>query len=130
LKKDEPYYLGFFLVGAYQEILGDMHNLFGDTNVVHVDLDDAGRARLTHVLRGERVQDVLEYVEYFEADLLSNLRRSVEHSLEDGRITFEESALIYRRYESGLHGYTYLTREHRPIEAPIPAHSVTVKSEA
>jgi arginine decarboxylase len=130
LKKDEPYYLGFFLVGAYQEILGDMHNLFGDTNVVHVDLDDAGRARLTHVLRGERVQDVLEYVEYFEADLLSNLRRSVEHSLEDGRITFEESALIYRRYESGLHGYTYLTREHRAVEAPVPAHPLSVKSEA
>jgi arginine decarboxylase len=130
LNKEEPYYLGFFLVGAYQEILGDMHNLFGDTNVVHVDLDDAGRARLTHVLRGERVQDVLEYVEYFEADLLSNLRRSVEHSLEDGRISFEESALIYRRYESGLHGYTYLTRERRPTESPSNAHPVTVKSEA
>src|SRR6187549_2267416 len=88
-----------------------MHNLFGDTNVVHVDLDEAGRPRLTHVLRGERVHDVLEYVEYFETDLLSNLRRSVEHSLEEGRITFEESALIYRRYEAGLHGYTYLVRE-------------------
>ncbi len=111
LKANEPYYLGFFLVGAYQEILGDMHNLFGDTNVVHVDLDESGRARLTHVLRGERVQDVLEYVEYFEADLLQSLRRSVEKSLEEGRITFEESALLYRRYEAGLHGYTYLTRE-------------------
>jgi arginine decarboxylase len=111
LKISDPYYLGFFLVGAYQEILCDMHNLFGDTNVVHVDLDDAGRPRLTHVLRGERVQDVLEYVEYFEPDLLSNLRRSVEKALEDGRITFEESALLYRRYEAGLHGYTYLTRD-------------------
>ncbi|MBI5363869.1 MAG: biosynthetic arginine decarboxylase [Planctomycetes bacterium] len=118
LKKDEPYYLGFFLVGAYQEILGDMHNLFGDTNVVHVDMDEAGRPRLTHVLRGERVQDVLEYVEYFETDLLSNLRRSVENSLEEGRITFEESALIYRRYENGLHGYTYLTREKSRVETP------------
>ncbi len=111
LTKHEPYYVGFFLVGAYQEILGDMHNLFGDTNVVHVDLDEAGRPRLTHVLRGERVHDVLEYVEYFESDLLSNLRRSVENSLEEGRITFEESALIYARYEAGLHGYTYLVRE-------------------
>jgi arginine decarboxylase len=118
LKANEPYYLGFFLVGAYQEILGDMHNLFGDTNVVHVDLDESGRARLTHVLRGERVQDVLEYVEYFEADLLQSLRRSVEKSLEEGRITFEESALLYRRYEAGLHGYTYLTRErNRPGDA-------------
>lgn len=118
LKKDEPYYIGFFLVGAYQEILGDMHNLFGDTNVVHVDKDENGRARLTHVLRGERVQDVLEYVEYFETDLLSNLRRSVETSLEEGRITFEESALIYRRFESGLHGYTYLSRENPRLETP------------
>ncbi len=133
LKKDEPYYLGFFLVGAYQEILGDMHNLFGDTNVVHVDQDEAGRPRLSHVLRGERVQDVLEYVEYFEADLLANLRRSVEKSLEDGRITFEESALIYRRYESGLHGYTYLTRDrNNRVELPQTpaAPSVTAKSEA
>ena len=119
LKGNDPYYIGFFLVGAYQEILGDMHNLFGDTNVVHVDLDDAGRLRLTHVLRGERVQDVLEYVEYFEADLLSNLRRSVEKSLEEGRINFEESALLYRRYEAGLHGYTYLTRERKNGDGPV-----------
>ena len=118
LKTNEPYYLGFFLVGAYQEILGDMHNLFGDTNVVHVDLDDGGRPRLTHVLRGERVQDVLEYVEYFESDLLANLRRSVEKSLEEDRITFEESALLYRRYEAGLHGYTYLTRDKKNGDTP------------
>jgi arginine decarboxylase len=111
LKKEDPYYLGFFLVGAYQEILGDMHNLFGDTNVVHVDTDENGKPRLTHVLRGERVQDVLEYVEYFETDLLNNLRRSVENSLEEGRISFEESAKLYARYEAGLHGYTYLVRE-------------------
>jgi arginine decarboxylase len=118
-REGERYYLGFFLVGAYQEILGDMHNLFGDTHVVHVDLDDAGRPRLTHVLRGERVQDVLEYVEYFESDLLNNLRRSVERSLEEGRITFEESALLYRRYEAGLHGYTYLTRERAGGDGPV-----------
>jgi arginine decarboxylase len=130
LKKDEPYYLGFFLVGAYQEILGDMHNLFGDTNVVHVDLDESGRPRLSHVLRGERVQDVLEYVEYFETDLLSSLRRSVEKALEDGRISFEESALIYRRYESGLHGYTYLTRERSRVESLQQQAPVTAKGEA
>jgi arginine decarboxylase len=133
LKKDEPYYLGFFLVGAYQEILGDMHNLFGDTNVVHVDADEQGKPRLTHVLRGERVQDVLEYVEYFETDLLNNLRRSVENSLEEGRISFEESAKLYARYEAGLHGYTYLVRErsgrsengsHAAIE-PAPAVAAT-----
>jgi arginine decarboxylase len=132
LRPNEPYYLGFFLVGAYQEILGDMHNLFGDTNVVHVDLDDAGRPRLSHVLRGERVQDVLEYVEYFESDLLSSLRRSVETSLEEGRITFEESALLYRRYEAGLHGYTYLTRERAAngeLSPPVQGNLVFQKNE-
>ncbi|MDA1266526.1 MAG: biosynthetic arginine decarboxylase, partial [Planctomycetota bacterium] len=66
LRPDEPYYLGFFLVGAYQEILGDMHNLFGDTHVVHVDVDTSGRPRVTHVQRGDRVKDVLGYLEYFE----------------------------------------------------------------
>jgi hypothetical protein len=64
------------------------------------------------------VQDVLEYVEYFESDLLANLRRSVEKSLEEERITFEESALLYRRYEAGLHGYTYLTRDKKNGDAP------------
>jgi arginine decarboxylase len=110
-----------------------MHNLFGDTNVVHVDADEQGKPRLTHVLRGERVQDVLEYVEYFETDLLNNLRRSVENSLEEGRISFEESAKLYARYEAGLHGYTYLVRErsgrsengsHAAIE-PAPAVAAT-----
>ena len=110
LVEGEPYYLGFFLVGAYQEILGDMHNLFGDTNIVHVDVDDKGRARLMHVQRGDRVKEVLSYVEYFEEDLLRNLRRHVEDALEGGRMSYEESAMFWSRYEAGLHGYTYLTR--------------------
>ncbi len=109
LRKEERYYIGIFLVGAYQEILGDMHNLFGDTNVVHVDLDANGRPRLTHVLRGDRVKEVLSYVEYFEDEVLRNLRRHVEESLELGRMSYEESALFWRRYEAGLRGYTYLT---------------------
>jgi arginine decarboxylase len=118
LRQGEPYYLGIFLVGAYQEILGDMHNLFGDTNVVHVDFDAQGRPKLPHVVRGDRVQDVLTYVEYFETDLLASLRRHLETALEDGRISYEESASIYGRYEAGLHGYTYLKREHTPAEIP------------
>lgn len=112
-REGAPYYVGFFLVGAYQEILGDMHNLFGDTNVVHVDLDDRGRTRLTHVLRGDRVKEVLSYVEYFEDDLLRSLRASVEDSLEAGRMTYEESAAFWERYEAGLRGYTYLTPQTR-----------------
>jgi arginine decarboxylase len=111
LRPNEPYYLGFFLVGAYQEILGDMHNLFGDPNVVHVDHDEQGRPRLTHVVRGDRIQEVLGYVEYFEQDLLARLRRHIERSLEEGTMTFEESALLQRRYEAGLASYTYLARE-------------------
>lgn len=126
LRPDEPYYLGFFLVGAYQEILGDMHNLFGDTNVVHIDVDTRGRPRLSHVQRGDRVKDVLGYVEYFEEDLLRSLRRTVEDALDLGRISYEESAQFWARYEAGLRGYTYLSRGANsapklmpPTEAPL-----------
>ncbi len=121
----EPYYLAFCLVGAYQEILGDMHNLFGDTNTVHVDLDDTGRVRLSHVLRGDRVKEVLSYVEYFEDDLLRTLRRHVEDALDAGRMSYEESALFWSRYEQGLHGYTYLTR---PQPDGSPARSLNLDS--
>ena len=110
LRPDEAYLIGFFLVGAYQEILGDMHNLFGDTNTVHVDIDADGKPRLTHVMRGDRVKEVLRYVDYAEDELLRKLRGHVEDALDAGRITYEESALFWRRYEEGLHGYTYLER--------------------
>ncbi len=114
LRPEEPYYIGIFLVGAYQEILGDMHNLFGDPNIVHVDVDAHGRPRLTHVVRGDRVQEVLSYVEYFEADLLASLRENIERALDEGLMTYEESALLQRRYEAGLASYTYLAREELP----------------
>ncbi|MCA9000966.1 MAG: biosynthetic arginine decarboxylase, partial [Planctomycetes bacterium] len=104
--KSEPYFLGFFLVGAYQEILGDMHNLFGDTNVVHVDVDAKGRAKLTNVVGGEKVKELLSYVEYFEEDLLRSLRRHVESALEEERMSYEDSALFWARYERALRGYT------------------------
>ncbi len=120
LREGEPYYLGVFLIGAYQEILGDMHNLFGDTNVVHVDVDPQGRARIKSVVRGDRVQEALSYVDFYETDLLRDMRRQVEESLEAGRLTFEESALLMRRFERGLAGYTYLSREPLPA-APQPA---------
>ncbi len=122
LRPNEPYYLGFFLVGAYQEILGDMHNLFGDPNIVHVDLDEQGRARVSHVVRGDRTEEVLSYVEYFEQDVLTRLRRHIERSLEEGRMTFEESALLQRRYEAGLASYTYLTRDRDDAEISLQDH--------
>jgi len=118
LREGEPYFLGFFLVGAYQEILGDMHNLFGDTNVVHVDVDVQGRPRLVNVQRGDQVKEVLAYVEYFEEDLLRSLRRHVEDALDAGRMSLDESARFFARYEAGLHGYTYLARGAVPTPAP------------
>lgn len=120
LEPGEPYYLAFFLVGAYQEILGDMHNLFGDTNVVHVDVGEDGRARLRRVLRGDRVRESLSYVHYEEDALLSALRKRIEASLDAGHLTYEESALLWKHYEDGLNGYTYLNRP-----APVPAADQT-----
>jgi arginine decarboxylase len=104
----DPYYLGVFLVGAYQEILGDLHNLFGDTHAVHVSLDASGNVMLESVIKGDTVREVLDYVE-FDADMLvRKLRDSVEAAVRDGRVDFEESGRLLRFYEDGLHGYTYL----------------------
>ena len=107
-RRDQPYYLGFFLVGAYQEILGDMHNLFGDTNVVHVDEAPDGRPRLSHVIPGDRVEEVLSYVEYFRSELRGHLRRSIEQAIEEDRMTLEQSAMVLNHFETGLSSYTYL----------------------
>jgi len=105
-----PYYVGIFLVGAYQEILGDLHNLFGDTTAVHVNLGSDGRAELTHVVQGDRVREVLSYVQYETPDLLERLRVSVESSLKKGLLTAEESAKLQKRYKEALEGYTYLVK--------------------
>ncbi|MCC7072153.1 MAG: biosynthetic arginine decarboxylase [Deltaproteobacteria bacterium] len=105
----QPYFLGAFLVGAYQETLGDLHNLFGDTNVVHVALPDSGTGyRLEHVVEGDRVSDVLSYVEYDRNELVRRVRQTAEAAVRAGSISFEESAAFMRRYEDGLAGYTYL----------------------
>jgi arginine decarboxylase len=104
----EPYYLGAFLVGAYQEILGDLHNLFGDTNAVHVTLDDKGAVVLEAVIRGDAVREVLDYVQFKSTTLLEQFRKDVEAAVREGRIGYEESGLLLRFYEDGLNGYTYL----------------------
>ena len=104
----EPYYLGVFLVGAYQEILGDMHNLFGDTHAVHVTLDAEGNVILGSVIKGDTVREVLDYVE-FDADLLvRKLRESAEMAVREGRLEIQQAGQLLRFYEDGLHGYTYL----------------------
>jgi arginine decarboxylase len=106
----QDYYLGVFLVGAYQEILGDLHNLFGDTNTVHVRLsdDEEGGYEIDHFVRGDTVREVLTYVQWKPDDLISQLRRQAEAAVKSGRMSLEDSAKLMRRYESGLRGYTYL----------------------
>jgi arginine decarboxylase len=105
---DQPYFLGVFLVGAYQEILGDLHNLFGDVNAVHIAHDVQDGYRVRHVQEGDRVKDVLQYVAYDQRTLVASLRESIERALSKGTITFEESAALVKHFEAGLAGYTYL----------------------
>lgn len=107
-----PYYLGTFLVGAYQEILGDLHNLFGDTNAVHISLGDNGEVILDTLVQGDTVREVLDYVQFNAKSLLDQFRRDVETALREGRIGYEESGRLLRFYEDGLHGYTYLEDTH------------------
>jgi arginine decarboxylase len=107
----EPYYLGAFLVGAYQEILGDLHNLFGDTNTVHVSLDEEDDYRIEGVINGDTVTDVLRYVRYNRDELVAKVRQATEAALKAKRMTFEESKTLLRRYEEGLAGYTYLEQD-------------------
>jgi len=104
----ETYLMGAFLVGAYQEILGDLHNLFGDTNAVHVSLGPGGDVILDAVIRGDTVREVLDYVQFNSKVLLEEFRRDVETALREGRIGYEESGRLLKFYEEGLNGYTYL----------------------
>ena len=107
LKGKEPYYLGVFLVGAYQEILGDLHNLFGDTNAVHVSVDNDGY-KIDRVIDGESVAEVLEYVQYSPKKMVRTLETWVTSSVKAGIITLEEGKEFLSNYRSGLYGYTYL----------------------
>jgi len=108
---DEPYYIGVFLLGAYQEILGDLHNLFGDTDAVHVRIGEGGEYRIEHVVEGDDVSDVLNYVQYDRNQLMERVRQTVEDALRRGQITVEESTRLRRRYKEGLEEYTYLHRD-------------------
>ena len=110
LKPNEPYYLGVFLVGAYQEILGDLHNLFGDTNAVHITLTKDGY-EIAQIIDGEAVADVLDYVEYNPKKLVRNLESWVTASMKRGVITPEEGRQFLNNYRSGLYGSTYLERD-------------------
>ncbi|AMV19341.1 biosynthetic arginine decarboxylase [Planctomyces sp. SH-PL14] len=107
-KEEQPYYLGAFLIGAYQEILGDLHNLFGDTNAVHVDLNESGEVELHAIIKGDTVNEVLDYVQFKGRDLIDRLQMAVELAVREGRIDHVQAGRFVKFYEDGLNGYTYL----------------------
>ncbi|MGI6299255.1 MAG: biosynthetic arginine decarboxylase [Saccharofermentanales bacterium] len=107
LKDDEDYYLGFFLVGAYQETLGDLHNLFGDTNVVSIRINDDGTFEFVKELHGDSVSDVLSYVEFDPKRLLTRFRHIAEAAVQKGLINAADRKEIMRAYDNGMRGYTY-----------------------
>lgn len=107
----EPYYLGVFLLGAYQEVLGDLHNLYGDTHVVHVSFDDSpgvGDWSIDEVVEGDSVKEVLSYVQYDSEDLIRAMRRDVERAVKGGTLSVPEGQSLLKFYDVGMEGYTYL----------------------
>lgn len=104
----QPYYMGTFLIGAYQEILGDLHNLFGDTNTVHIDQGPNGEVILEAIVKGDTVREVLDYVEFDHSDLTTRLQTAVETAVREGRLDYQEAGRFLKFYEDGLNGYTYL----------------------
>ncbi len=104
----EPYYLGVFLLGAYQEILGDLHNLLGDTHAVHISVDDQGRWEIEELVEGDTVEEVLQYVQYDIEDMKKAMRLDVEAACRQNRLTVSEGKSLMKYYDDGLEGYTYL----------------------
>ncbi len=103
----QQYYLGVFLTGAYQEILGDLHNLFGDTDAVHISLNGIGYT-IDHYVPGDTVTEVLSYVQYGRSEMVDSVRQATEESIQKGSLTKQEARLLIKHYEEGLSGYTYL----------------------
>jgi len=110
LKDNEEYYLGTFLVGAYQETLGDLHNLLGDTNVVSVRIQEDGSYDFVREIDGDSVSDILAYVEYDPRRVLIGIRKSAERAVREGRITPAQRYSLMQAFEDGLRGYTYFER--------------------
>ena len=109
IKENEPYEVGIFLVGAYQEVLGDLHNLFGDTHAVHIELDDERSSwAIAEVVEGDTVREVLSYLQYDENDLRRAMRKDVEKAVRANKLSVADGAALMRYYEDGLAGYTYL----------------------
>ena len=104
----DDYFVAAFLVGAYQEILGDLHNLLGDTNAVHVAVEEDGSYSIDEVIEGDTVREVLQYVQFSADELLRSMRKTVEKALREQKLSLDESHVLLKFYESGLEGYTYL----------------------
>ena len=111
VKSGEDYYIGVFLVGAYQETLGDVHNLFGDTNVVSIKVDESGEYDLVNELLGDSVADVLSYVEFDTKHMRRSVRQSSERAVKEGIITLSEHKEIMDAFDMGLAGYTYYEKD-------------------
>jgi arginine decarboxylase len=110
VREGEEYYLGVFLVGAYQETLGDLHNLFGDTNVASVRINSDGSMDFVHELHGDSIADVLSYVEYDTQAMFKQFRTTAEQAVRDGRITVSERQEMLNAFTESLRGYTYFER--------------------
>ena len=109
LKKNQPYFLATFLIGAYQEILGDLHNLFGDTEAVHISIYDKGRYSIDHRVEGDNIYDVLKYVQYHRKDLMNQIHAVTEDGVREGSLTQKEAGILIKQFENSLVSSTYLS---------------------
>ena len=103
--------IGVFLVGAYQETLGDLHNLFGDTNVVSIGVDEDGEIEWSHAVKGDTASDVLSYVEFEPKKMIMNFQSAAEKAVKKGLLTPAERRRVVEAYEHGMSGYTYFEEE-------------------
>jgi arginine decarboxylase len=104
----QDYCVGVFLIGAYQEILGDLHNLLGDTNAVHVTVNGDAQWSIDEVIEGDTVREVLQYVQFNADELMRSMRKMIERALRENKLSVDESRVLLKFYENGLEGYTYL----------------------
>jgi arginine decarboxylase len=112
LKESEEYYMGVFLVGAYQETLGDLHNLFGDTNVASIRLHDGGGYEFVKEIHGDTIEDVLGYVEYQPWEMKLRYRNKLESAVNEGRISARERQQMMNTFNASMQGYTYYEKDH------------------
>jgi arginine decarboxylase len=110
MRDKEEYYLGIFLVGAYQETLGDLHNLLGDTNVVSIRINEKGSFDIVREIEGDSVADVLSYVEYDPKDIINRFRSKAEEAVRSGNISVQQRKAIVETFDNSMRGYTYFER--------------------